>query len=65
MQKKNGSLSYNLLDTSEWVSRRWITPAELHCLFHTATKHCTFKKFNSRKVLACYWNTATYLIRLL
>lgn len=67
MQKKNGSLSHILLDISEWVSRRWIIPAELRCLFGTGTNHCTFKKIqiNSRKVLTCYQNTATSLIQLL
>lgn len=67
MQKKNGSLSHILPDISEWVSRRWIIPAELHCLFGTGTNHCTFKKIqiNSRKVLTCYQNTATSLIQLL
>lgn len=67
MQKKNASLSHILLDTSVWVSRRWVMPAELHCLLCTGAKQRTFKKFqtNFRKALSFYWGSPTDLICLL
>lgn len=67
MQKKNGSLSYILLDTSEWVSRRWIMPAELYCLFFVQEQNSAPLKIqtNLRKAPSLYRNTATYLLSML